>query len=78
MKKALLVLAIVALIGAFTVGCSPEFYKHDSVFKNWDHIKFSWGIGKCDENTIAQSNEEGWWGKETTCEEHASMWDSGE
>ncbi len=22
--------------------CSSEFYKHDSVFKDWDHVQFSW------------------------------------
>jgi hypothetical protein len=45
--------------------CSDEFYKHDSVFKDWDHIKFSWwGYDNPTAEVAQKSNERGWWGEE--------------
>jgi hypothetical protein len=45
--------------------CSSEFYKHDSIYKDWYHIKFSWWEY---ETPIAEnanmSTERGWWGEE--------------
>jgi hypothetical protein len=46
-------------------GCSSEFYKHDSIYKDWDHVKFSWWEYK--NPTVENANmstERGWWGKE--------------
>lgn len=65
MKKFLLML----LMGMFLLGCAAatesEFWKHDSMFKNWDHVKYSWGGYK---NPTAESGkksvEQGWWGIE--------------
>ena len=65
MKKFLLML----LMGMFLFGCAAatesEFWKHDSMFKNWDHVKYSWGGYK---NPTAESGkksvEQGWWGIE--------------
>jgi len=38
MKKVLFLL----IIGFFLAGCSPEFYKHDTIYKSNDHMTFSW------------------------------------
>jgi hypothetical protein len=60
MKK----LIVLLFIGLLLAGCSSEFYKHDSVFKDWDHVKFSWGGYK---NPTAEdakmSDDRGWWGE---------------
>jgi hypothetical protein len=38
MKKLFFLILLTLLIA----GCSAEFYKHDSAFKDWDHVQFSW------------------------------------
>ena len=46
-------------------GCSSEFYKHDSIYKDWDHVKFSWWEYENPTAEHAQmSAEHGWWGEE--------------
>ena len=61
MKK----LIVALLLGLLLAGCSSEFYKHDTVFKNWDHWKFSWWGYKTPTADVAQkSQEQGWWGRE--------------
>lgn len=61
MKK-LLLLGVAAMV---MVGCSSEFYKHDTIFKTNQHWAYSWWGHK---NTSAAdaklSATEGWWGKE--------------
>jgi hypothetical protein len=39
MKKLVVLIFIVLLLAA----CSDEWYAHDSVYKDWEHIKFSGG-----------------------------------
>jgi uncharacterized protein YceK len=64
MKKIILVL----MLGAFISGCGAaaersEFWKHDSIYKNWDHFKYSWwGHKNPDEKSLKDSKEQGWWG----------------
>ena len=61
MRK-LVFLIILALLIA---GCSDAFLSHDTTFKDWDHVKFSWGGYKNPTAAHAQmSNERGWWGEE--------------
>jgi len=61
MKKLIVLLFMVLLLA----GCSDEFLAHDSVFKDGDHVKFSWGGYK---NPTAEdakmSGDRGWWGEE--------------
>jgi len=65
MKKLLVVGIVLAL---FTMGCGhlateSEFYEHDSMYKNWDHMKFSlWGYDDPTAQTAEMSDEQGWWG----------------
>ena len=64
MKKAVL-LIISAL---FLANCSQavtrsEFFEHDSMYKNWDHAKFSWyGYRNPTEEDLEKSIEQQWWG----------------
>ena len=60
--KRLIVLILLAIMIA---GCSPEFYEHDSIFKDWSHWGFSWwGYNNPDAEDARKSAENGWWGDE--------------
>ena len=67
MKK----LFLLALIGLFLSGCGAaaersEFWKHDSLYKNWDHMKYSlWGYKNPTSETEKKSGEQEWWGLPT-------------
>jgi hypothetical protein len=61
MKKLIVLLFIVFMLAA----CSDEWYKHDTIYKDWDHIKFSWwGYGNPTADDAKMSDERGWWGEE--------------
>ena len=61
MKKLIFLL----IMGILLAGCSDEFLAHDTTFKDWDHVKFSWGGYKNPTTDHVQmSNERGWWGEE--------------
>jgi ABC-type glycerol-3-phosphate transport system substrate-binding protein len=61
MKK----LIVLLFIGLLLAGCSSEFYKHDTTFKDWDHVKFSWwGYDNPTVEDAKMSDERGWWGEE--------------
>jgi hypothetical protein len=63
--KAFLVLMAVALLlfGCGTAAQQSGFYEHDSMYKNMDHLKFSWGGYKSPtEQNAQQSADQQWWG----------------
>ena len=63
LKKLIVVLLLLAffMIG----GCTPEWYKHDTVYKTNDHMTFSWwGYKNPDTEDFKNSTEQGWWGDE--------------
>ncbi|MGD9366822.1 MAG: hypothetical protein PVH87_14065 [Desulfobacteraceae bacterium] len=59
---------ILALLGLFVAGCGQsalrsEFWQRDSVYKNWDHMKYSWfGYRNQTAEDVSKSKEQGWWG----------------
>jgi hypothetical protein len=61
---------LLAMLGLFLAGCGAsakqsEFWQHDAIYKNWDHLKFSWTGGNNATQEIAQkSQEQEWWGIE--------------
>lgn len=60
-----------ALIGLFFSGCASiersEFWKHEYMYENWDHVKYSWeGYKNPTDETLKKSQEQGWWGIPTT------------
>ena len=65
MKK----LCLLAFVALFLAGCGTpaqqsEFWKHPTVFKNWDHLKFSlWGYQNPTTETGQKSQEQDWWGE---------------
>ena len=66
MKKWLIILSL----GMFLYGCGAaaresEFWQHDSIYKTWDHMKYSLqGYKNPSEETAKKSLEQGWWGIE--------------
>jgi hypothetical protein len=42
-----------------------EYMEHDTMYKNWDHMKFSWfGNKNPTPEDQRKSVEQGWWGYE--------------
>ncbi len=64
MKRFFLVLFIgLFLSGCGAVGKQSEFWEHDTVYKNWDHLRYSWyGYKKPTVQTGKESSKQGWWG----------------
>jgi hypothetical protein len=64
MKKFFLIL----FIGLFLSGCGAaakqsEFWEHDTVYRNWDHLRYSWyGYKKPTVETGKESAKQAWWG----------------
>jgi hypothetical protein len=64
MKKFVFLL-IAAVFLAGLVGCSAEWYKHDTIYKTNDHMYFSWwGYKNPTQTDAQQSQQEGWWGED--------------
>ena len=68
MKKMLALLVLSACVaGCGTAAKKSELWEHDTIYKNWDHMKFSWGgDNQVSQEEAMQSVQENWWGKETT------------
>ena len=67
MKKLIIIIVIVVAVGLL-MGCRTaaqrsEYYQHDSMYKDWDHLKYSWGGYKHQSTeSIKESSDENWWG----------------
>ena len=65
MKK----LGLALLMGFFLAGCGTaakesEFWDHDTMYKNWEHLRYSWyGYKNPSPETGKESREQAWWGK---------------
>ena len=61
-------LILLVFIGMFLAGCAgtakeAEYCSHSTMYKNWDHLKFSWwGYKEPSEETYRKTVEQGWWG----------------
>lgn len=56
-------LLLVLALGLGGCASNSEFMQHDTMYKNWDHLKFSWfGSENPEPNDVANSQEQGWWG----------------
>lgn len=67
MKK----LVVLIFMMLFLVSCghslmgSSEFMQHDTMYKNWDHMKFSWfGTDQATSQDLEKSIDQQWWGFE--------------
>jgi hypothetical protein len=63
-KKLLLVGMIFLLCGCCSAAIKEsELFEHDSVYKDFGHLWFSWhGYKNIDENDVLQTKNEQWWG----------------
>ena len=58
-----LILATGLLFGCGTAAQRSEFWQHDSMYKNWDHLKYSWSEYKADAPaSLEKSKAQKWWG----------------
>ena len=56
---------IMLFISMFVAGCSAEWYQHDTVYKNHDHMVYSWwGYNNTTAEDLNNSEDQGWWGEE--------------
>ena len=63
MKRFFLVLTAVLFLAGCAAARETGFYEHDSLFKNWEHMKFSiYGYKQVSPNDVQKSWEDGWWG----------------
>ena len=64
MKKLLIITMLVLFLsGCGTLAIDSEFYKHDTLYKSWDHLKFSWhGHTNPTADDAQKAQEQGWWG----------------
>jgi hypothetical protein len=66
MKKAF----VLILMSLFFAGCGASaresgFWQHDTMYKNWDHFRYSTsGYKNPTVATGKKSQAQGWWGKE--------------
>ncbi|HUV50032.1 MAG TPA: hypothetical protein VMW78_03295 [Anaerolineae bacterium] len=66
MKKFALIVILSLFVSACgTLAKESEFFEHDTMYKNWDHLKFSIYGFKCPSvESSKKTDEQGWWGKE--------------
>ena len=64
MKKIFfLVLLAIFLSGCGTAAKKSEFWEHDTMYRNWDHLIYSWwGYKKPTPETAEKTKEQKWWG----------------
>ena len=64
MKKIILL----AVVLGFLAGCGQsavqsEYYDHNTMYRSWDHMKFSlFGYKHPTEEDVQKAKEQGWWG----------------
>lgn len=57
------VIAVLFLSGCGAAARESGFYEHNTMYKSWDHLRFSTcGYKSVNELEVKQSKEQGWWG----------------
>ncbi len=72
MKNLFIILIVFLFLSCASVSEKAEksdFWKHDSMYLNWSHLKFSWGLTEPTNELHRQSTAEGWWGLEVEVSE---------
>ncbi len=66
MKKSIVLIFMVLFLASCGQHFSKsEYMQHNTMYKNWDHMKFSWfGPDEATTQDVAKSNEQQWWGIE--------------
>jgi hypothetical protein len=61
-------IVLAVLLFGFVMGCGQsavqsEYYQHSTMYKSWDHLKFSWaGHKNPTEEDVKLSQQQDWWG----------------
>jgi len=56
-------LTVMFLSGCGAAARESGFYEHDTMYKNWDHLKFSiCGFKQVDQKSAQLSQKQDWWG----------------
>ena len=65
-KRGFVLLAMVFFIsGCGAAARESGFYEHDTMYRNWDHTRFSWtGYRNPTAEASKNSMSQGWWGLE--------------
>ncbi len=64
MKRLLLILVAVAFFAGCAAAEKSEFFQHDTMYRDVDHLWYSWyKYKKTDEKDIKKSLDENWWGE---------------
>ncbi len=65
MKKLLGLILMALLLTGCSAMTQSEFLQHDTMYKNYDHMAFSWnGYSNPTAQDAQESAEQGWWGIE--------------
>jgi len=63
MKKVICLIVLGLFLGACASATQSELWKHDTMYKNYGHLKYSWcGYKDCGPSYTKDSKEQGWWG----------------
>jgi hypothetical protein len=63
--KRLLVLSglVLIFVGCGAAARESEFYEHNTMYRDWDHLTFStYGYKKVDPKKVQESKDHEWWG----------------
>jgi hypothetical protein len=64
MKKLLCLVALLAFLAGCAGAAESEFWKHDTMYKNTDHLKYSWsGYQDCGSQYTKETQAQQWWGE---------------
>ena len=64
MKRVLFLMAMALVLASCSQSIvQSEYMQHDSMYKNWDHLKFSiFGYDNPTAEDAQMAAEQGWWG----------------
>jgi hypothetical protein len=62
-RGVLMIIAVLMLAGCGHSLAKSEFLQHDTMYKDWDHMTFSWfGYHNPSQKDAQETTEQGWWG----------------
>ena len=66
MKRLILIgAAVFFLMGCANSGSRSGFWQHDTMYRSWDHMGFSWfGYHNVSAQDARESQNQNWWGED--------------
>jgi hypothetical protein len=66
MKKLLCLVVLVMFLAGCAGAAESEFWKHGSMYQNFDHLGYSWsGYQDCGPEYTKATQTQSWWGSTT-------------